>query len=144
RAGLGRRVGHRHVQHDRACLESHLRRRLDRRSRPTVSLARDRHISQRCIERARALTRGTFVAPCDRMLTILATLASLPWLQGFDTATVADRGEPAASAADDRCVASAYGDLRLTADVAPARGDETIVASFTQGITVYDHAHHAI
>lgn len=85
------------------------------------------------------------------MLTLLATIASLPWLQGFEPAAVADR--PARGVldelaewqpADDKCVAAAYGGLELTADVTNAPGDERVLASFTQGIVVLDRDHHAI
>jgi len=78
------------------------------------------------------------------MLPLLATLASMPWLQGFDAATIADRGKPDAAEIDSACVASAYGDLELSADVASASGDETVVASFTGGVTVYDRDRHPI
>lgn len=78
------------------------------------------------------------------MLALLATLASMPWLQGFDAATIADRGRPATDEVDATCVASAYGDLELTADVASAAGDESVVASFTRGITVFDRNHRPI
>lgn len=85
------------------------------------------------------------------MLTTLATIASLPWLQGFEPLAETDhatRGvvdelaewEPA----DEHCVANAYGGLELAADLAPGPGDERVLASFSQGVVVLDRDRHAI
>jgi hypothetical protein len=78
------------------------------------------------------------------MLAILATLASLPWLQGFEATAVADRGEPQLTEIDPLCPASAYGQLRLSADLARPPGDETVTASFTDGVVVVDREQHEI
>ncbi len=85
------------------------------------------------------------------MLSLLATIAAMPWLQGFDAAATADRATRSAvdqlaewQPADDHCAASAYGGLDLTADLTPAAGDEHVLASFTQGIVVLDRDRHLI
>jgi hypothetical protein len=78
------------------------------------------------------------------MPSILVTLAALPWLQGFFepegvveqgsrdvVAELANWREPA-----EECAASAYGGLRLSADVSEAKGTEEIIASYTQGVFV--------
>jgi hypothetical protein len=84
---------------------------------------------------------------------LLAPLAALPWLQGFFApqgvseqgsrdvlAELAEYREPM-----DDCVATAYGGLRLQADVTPdVDGDEQILASFTQGVFVFDRARHLL
>jgi hypothetical protein len=85
------------------------------------------------------------------MLSLLATIASLPWLQGFEPASVTDRPTRGVldelaewQPADDRCVATAYGGLEVVADLAPAPGDERVLASFSQGIVVLDRDRHAL
>lgn len=79
------------------------------------------------------------------MLAVLVPLVAMPWLAGFDATAVADRPSPevgetlaAWSALDPACVDTAYGGLTLDADVAPAPGTETVLASFSQGIAVLD------
>lgn len=85
------------------------------------------------------------------MLGLLASVVALPWLQGFEPIAVADHASLDAQREltewqdfDEGCIASAYGGLRLVADVAPAQGDETLLASFTQGVVVLDQDRHAI
>jgi hypothetical protein len=78
--------------------------------------------------------------------------AALPWLQGFFApqgvteqgdrdliAELAEWREPV-----DDCVASAYGGLSLAADVSDVAGEERIVASFTQGVFVFDRERHLL
>ena len=89
---------------------------------------------------ARFLLRsaGTGLAQPRSMLAVLSSIAALPWLSGFEPVAVAD--EPARDvqvelaewqgAADEHCVASAYGGLRVAA------GDDTVLASYTQGLLV--------
>lgn len=84
---------------------------------------------------------------------LFASLAALPWLQGF----FAPQGETEQGSRDviaelaeyrapvDDCVASAYGGLTLRADVTPQiEGDERILASYTQGVFVLDRQRHLI
>lgn len=86
------------------------------------------------------------------MMLLLASLAALPWLQGFEPAASSDHGsaqveQQLASFDEDStapCVSSAYGGLELTADVAPAEGDETVLASFTHGLVVLGADHHLV
>jgi hypothetical protein len=84
---------------------------------------------------------------------LLAPLAALPWLQGFFApqgvteqgsrdvlAELSEYREP-----DEDCVGAAYGGLRLRADVTPAvEGDEQILASYTQGVFVFDRERHLL
>jgi hypothetical protein len=71
------------------------------------------------------------------MLSVL-TLAALPWLSGYEPVAVEERTADDVQVelaqwqgeADPRCVASAYGGLRITA------GDQTVLASYTQGVVV--------
>jgi hypothetical protein len=79
------------------------------------------------------------------MLTLLATIASLPWLQGFEPVAETDHATRGVvdelaewQPADERCVASAYGGFELVA------GTERVLASFTQGLVVLDRDRHAI
>ena len=85
------------------------------------------------------------------MIPVLLTLAAMPWLQGFEPVASDDHGSRDVERelaewqpADDACVASAYGGLRVEADLAPASGSETVLASYTQGIAVLDADHHLI
>jgi hypothetical protein len=86
------------------------------------------------------------------MMLVLASLAALPWLQGFEPVASSDHGSASveqdiASLDEDEpapCVSSAYGGLEITADVAPADGDETVLASFTHGVAVLAADHHVI
>jgi hypothetical protein len=78
--------------------------------------------------------------------------AALPWLQGFfapqgvtqqgDRDVLAELAEWREPALD--CVASAYGGLSLRADVSEVPGDERIVASYTQGVFVFDRERHLL
>ena len=93
------------------------------------------------------------LAPAQCVHPVLAALTALPWLQGFflaadvseDTSRdVADQlsewRDP-----DSECVAGSHGGLRLRADLVPASpGDETVLASYTQGIFVLDAEHHVL
>ena len=45
---------------------------------------------------------------------------------------------------DPDCVGDEYGGMVLVADVAPQAGDETVLASFSQGVVVLDAAGHRI
>lgn len=76
---------------------------------------------------------------------LIATLAVIPWLQGFESTAATDHPTRAAVAelaewqpAEDSCVASAYGGLALTV------GDERVLASYTQGIVVLDKSKNAV
>lgn len=83
---------------------------------------------------------------------LLASLAALPWLQGFFTpegeteqgsrdvlAELAEWADPV-----DDCVASAYGGLELRADVSASEGNERILVSYTQGAFVFDQNRHLL
>ncbi len=85
------------------------------------------------------------------MLALLATIAALPWLQGFEPAAVSDRPTRGVldelaewQPADEQCVSTAYGGLEVIADLAPAPGDERVLASFSQGLVVLDRDRNAI
>jgi hypothetical protein len=85
------------------------------------------------------------------MLTLFATIAAMPWLQGFEPAAVADhptRGVVDELAEwqpiDDQCVAGKYGGLELTSELAPAAGDERVLGSFAQGVVVLGADGHLI
>jgi len=79
-------------------------------------------------------------------------LAALPWLQGFFTPEAATEHEVPAvigelaewRAAPENCVADQYGGLVLQADVAPNAGRERIVASYSQGVFVFDRHRHVL
>jgi hypothetical protein len=69
----------------------------------------------------------------------------LPWLHNFSPVAEASDATPSViarmaewRAADPSCSATAYGGLQLLAEVAPAPGIETVLASFTQGVLVLD------
>lgn len=83
---------------------------------------------------------------------LLASLAALPWLQGF----FAPQGETEQGSRDvlpqlaewrdpsEDCVASAYGGLSLHADVSEQEGTELVLASYTQGVFVFDDNRHLL
>src|ERR1041384_623029 len=82
------------------------------------------------------LTAQAAAAPASRIL---------PWLHNFAPAAEtadATRGTSAAMeqwrATDASCSAAAYDGFALTAEVAEAPGTERVLASFTQGILVFD------
>ncbi len=83
---------------------------------------------------------------------VLATLAALPWLQGFFASHgVTERGsrDVIAQLAEwappvEDCVAAAYGGLVLRADVTSEEGEELILASYTQGVFVLDRDRHLL
>lgn len=83
---------------------------------------------------------------------VLATLAALPWLQGFfapQAVTERDSRDVIAQLAEwappvEDCVAAAYGGLALRADVTPEEGEERILASYTQGVFVLDRDRHLL
>lgn len=83
---------------------------------------------------------------------LFATLAALPWLQGFFAPQgISERGsrDVVAELAGWRepvedCVASAYGGLELRADVGAGEGTERVLASYTQGIFVFDRDRHLV
>jgi hypothetical protein len=85
-------------------------------------------------------------------LFALAPLAAIPWLQGFfapAASTEAGTAEVLAELgewgeADASCIASSYGGLSLTADVATLPGPERVLASFTQGVVVLDGEDHIV
>lgn len=69
----------------------------------------------------------------------------LPWLHNFSPVAEASEATPSViarmaewRAADPSCSATAYGGLGILAEVAPAPGIETVLASFTQGVLVLD------
>jgi hypothetical protein len=68
-----------------------------------------------------------------------ADVPALPWLHGFPGARVSTSADPGAAGwfgEDIECPAQAQPPLRLVADVAPAAGRETIVATLAGGIRV--------
>lgn len=83
---------------------------------------------------------------------LLAAVAALPWLQGF----FAPHGESERGSRDvvaelarwrapvEDCVASAYGGLELHAELGPGQGPERVLASYTQGIFVFDRDRHLV
>lgn len=85
-------------------------------------------------------------------LLAVASIAALPWLQGFFTPSAAtDEGSHEVVAqlgewrpADESCIASAYGGLSLSADLGVGEGDERVLASFTQGVVVLDRDQHMV
>ena len=83
---------------------------------------------------------------------LLAPLAALPWLQGFFApegvteqgsrdviAELSEWREPA-----EDCVGTAYGGFSLRADVSASEGKELILASYTQGVFVFDRNRHLL
>lgn len=82
----------------------------------------------------------------------LLPLAALPWLQGFFApSAVTERGAAGVveelaewRAPVEDCVGSSYGGLELRADVSDARGEERILASYTQGVFVLDEDRHLL
>jgi hypothetical protein len=83
---------------------------------------------------------------------LLAPLAALPWLQGFFAPTgVTEQGsrDVVAELAEwrdpvDDCVATTYGGLSLRANVSETEGVERVVASYTQGVFVFDRERHVL
>ena len=83
---------------------------------------------------------------------LFATLAAVPWLQGFFApagATEQGSRDVLPQLAEWRdpsedCAASAYGGLSLRADVSAAEGTELVLASFTQGVFVFDRDNHLL
>jgi hypothetical protein len=81
-----------------------------------------------------------------------ALVATLPWLQGvFVPQAASEQGDRDVIAElaewqepGEDCTASAYGGLSLRADVSEVDGEERIVASFTQGVFVFDHERHLL
>lgn len=71
---------------------------------------------------------------------------ALPWVHQFAPAAETSEANPSViarmaqwRAADPSCSATAYGGLAVTAEVAAeAAGPETVLASFTQGVLVFD------
>jgi hypothetical protein len=69
--------------------------------------------------------------------------SATPWLRGFaatassdsEISAVSERLDGLIGARDD----TGYGGLQVTADVAPADGPETVLASYRQGIAVVGH-----
>jgi hypothetical protein len=72
-----------------------------------------------------------------------ATTPAMPWLQGFqasatsevETAAVGEQLVGLVGVAED----DGYGGLQVVADVAPAEGPETVLASYHQGVAVVGH-----
>lgn len=83
---------------------------------------------------------------------LLAPLAALPWLQGFfapEGVTEQGSRDVVAELAEYRppvegCVADTYGGLTLRSDVSATEGSEQIVASYTQGVFVFDGSRHLL
>jgi hypothetical protein len=68
-----------------------------------------------------------------------ADTATIPWLHGFSSAAVTegDAGEPADFTDEElTCPANAQPPLRLTADISPVAGRESILATFNGGIRI--------
>jgi hypothetical protein len=86
------------------------------------------------------------------MLALLAPLAALPWLTGFfDPQAATERASPAVidelaayHKTSSDCIADSYGGFSLRADVAPNRGSEQILASYSQGVYVLDSDRHVL
>lgn len=75
----------------------------------------------------------------------------LPSLRGAVVIAASDRGTPAVvdrmsawAHRDTECPGDAYGGIQVLADVAPDAGDETVLASFSQGVLVIGHDGHRI
>lgn len=62
--------------------------------------------------------------------------SAVPWLRGFSAEAMATSDDATSAVSSDE---PDYGGLRVTADVAPAGGTETVTASYRQGIGVADH-----
>lgn len=80
-----------------------------------------------------------------------ATEPPLPWLRGLAGATASERATASTSRrlADLRdetpgCELSAHEGVELDADVSPRPGAETIVASYAQGIVVFDRENQIV
>lgn len=74
-----------------------------------------------------------------------ASVPSVPWLHGLSNAVASDRDSESTmrrladeSDFEPACGSDAYRGIELVADVSPHPGRETIVASYAQGIFVYD------
>jgi hypothetical protein len=87
-----------------------------------------------------------------RTLTVLAAVAAcqapaeLPWLHGLDnvvmsTSVIAPR---APAEQPEGCSSGATRTIELISDVAPAPGRETVVASYRDGIAVFDNEDHLL
>jgi hypothetical protein len=101
---------------------------------------------------------GTADAALDRMrfriaavLALAACTASaeeMPWVYGLDVAASSKGvGEPAAPLEGDElegCSVGASRTIELVADVMPPAGRETIIASFSGGIAVFDREDHLL
>jgi len=75
------------------------------------------------------------------------TARGVPWLHGLDrvvssTGIVAPHAPPDEIA--DDCGVAASRPIELVADVAPGAGRETIVASYSSGVTVFDSEDHVV
>lgn len=73
----------------------------------------------------------------------------MPWLHGLGDAVSSSTGVDEPPAPDDSeiapgCSVGASRTIELSADVAPAAGKETIVASYSGGITVFDREDHLV
>ncbi len=73
---------------------------------------------------------------------LVALLASGPWLSNLSEVRAVDSGEPFAAFAmdaevDPSCDEAMSTGLELVANVAPAGGSETILASYAHGVMVY-------
>jgi hypothetical protein len=77
----------------------------------------------------------------------VAGRAALPWLRNFAATGVSTTATPRVvermaewRALDESCSVAAYGGLSITADIGGGRGEEEVLASFTQGVLVVDAA----
>ena len=85
-------------------------------------------------------------------LLVLALLVgcqspTVPWLHGFDervSSTGVDTPGAPADEPNDGCGVAVTRKIELVADVAPSAGRETIVASFQDGISVFDREEHLV
>lgn len=68
-------------------------------------------------------------------------MAEMPWLHGLDGAKITSTPKPSATSIDELdegCAAGAFAPFELVADVAPTAGNETVRASFVDGVVVRD------
>src|SRR5687768_16143635 len=120
-----------------------------RRANPRPHLVR-RH------DRARGMPDAPLVSMRALVLaTLIAcspTTPSVPWLYGLSDPVASESGSlstmqrlaDTGGDVDEACGADAYRGIELAADVAPAAGQETIVAAYARGIHVFDRSNHLV
>jgi hypothetical protein len=93
----------------------------------------------------RSLLLGVALCACSAS----ASTPEIPWLRGFAAEASSDVlsasvGQRLATWQDCDEPCPDYGGIELTADVAPAEGAETVLASYTRGFVVLDRAGHLV